>query len=32
MIFIIDAPQIVAERKRVEKLRKEQSNPWNYMN
>ena len=27
-----NAPQIVAERKRVEKLRKEQSNPWNYMN
>lgn len=26
------SPQIVAERKRVEKLRKEQSNPWNYMN
>lgn len=26
------SPQIVAERKRVEKLKKEQSNPWNYMN
>lgn len=27
-----NSPQIVAEGKRVEKLKKEQSNPWNYMN